>query len=251
MEFRGTAVEVRGAAMIDWRPVLADELRQEDLEAPGLPPFAVLEATSPVRAAIELPLLLVLAALIAFGVKSLVAQAFYIPSGSMEPQLQINDRVVVSKLAYRLHSPRRGDIVVFDAPPHQEFRQAQPPRRLAVRWARRLGEAVGVIQPSTSEFIKRVIALPGETVEGRGGQVYVDGRRLVEPYLRQGVVPAPADFGPATVPPGAIWVMGDNRSNSCDSRCFPLRGDSPFIPEDTIVGRTVLRVWPPGQAAFL
>src|SRR5438552_1704854 len=90
-----------------------------------------------------------------------------------------------------------------------------------VRWARRLGEAVGVIQPSTSEFIKRVIALPGETVEGRGGQVYVDGRRLVEPYLRQGVVPAPADFGPATVPPGAIWVMGDNRSNSCDGGCFP------------------------------
>jgi len=237
--------------VIDWRPVLADEVPVEELEGPGLPPLELHDVASPVRAVIELPLLLVLAALIAFGVKSVVAQAFYIPSGSMLPQLQINDRVVVSKLAYRLHDPRRGDIVVFDAPPHQEFQQAQTKRGFAARWARKLGEAVGLIQPSTSEFIKRVIALPGETVEGRSGRVYIDGRRLEEPYLKQATLASPSDFGPFTVPSGAVWVMGDNRSNSCDSRCFPLRGDSPFIPESTIVGRTVLRVWPLGHAAFL
>ena len=237
--------------MIDWRPVLADEVPAAELELAGLPPFTLHEVASPLRAAIELPLLLVLAALIAFGVKSIVAQAFYIPSGSMEPQLHINDRVVVSKLAYRLHSPRRGDIVVFDAPPHQEFQKAQSPRGFVSRWLRRLGEGVGVIQPSTSEFIKRVIALPGETVQGRRGQVYIDGRKLAEPYLKKGILPAPSDFGPVTVPPGAFWVMGDNRLNSCDSRCFPLRGDPPFVPESTIVGRTVLRVWPLSHAAFL
>jgi signal peptidase I len=237
--------------VIDWRPVLADEVPASDLEAPGLPPFGLHEVASPLRALVELPLLLLLAALIAFGVKSVAAQAFYIPSGSMEPQLQINDRVVVSKLAYRLHSPRRGDIIVFDAPPHQEATHATISRGFAARWTRKLGEAVGLIQPSTSEFIKRVVGLPGEAVEGRGGQVYIDGRRLVEPYLGKATLPAPADFGPVTVPPASLWVMGDNRLNSCDSRCFPLRGDSAFIPVSTIVGRTLLRVWPLGHAAFL
>ena len=237
--------------MIGWRPVLADEAAAGELEEPGLPPFEIHEVASPLRAMVELPLLLLLAALIAFGVKSVVAQAFYIPSGSMEPQLQINDRVVVSKLAYRSHDPRRGDIVVFDAPPHQEAQLSQTHRGFAARWVRKLGEAVGIIQPSTSEFIKRVIGLPGETVEGRAGRVYIDGRRLEEPYINKPTVAAPADFGPFTIPSGALWVMGDNRSNSCDSRCFPLRGDSPFIPVSTIVGRTVLRVWPLGQAAFL
>src|SRR5215211_6980829 len=97
--------------LTSWEPVL-----EEDEVLPGLPPYAVERPASPGRALKELPVLLVIAGVIAFVVRTFVAQAFYIPSGSMLPQLQLLDRVVVSKLAYRLHDPRRGDIVVFDNP---------------------------------------------------------------------------------------------------------------------------------------
>lgn len=187
----------------------------------------------------ELCLVLVVAVVIAVVVKSFVAQAFYIPSGSMLPQLQIGDRVVVSKLAYELHDPNRGDIVVFDNPRPSP----SPPEPLAGRLARSVLEAIGVSPPSTEEFIKRVIGLPGEVVEGRGGTIYVNGLQMVEPYLPPGTITA--DFGPVTVPEGHLWVMGDNRSSSSDSRVFgPIR-------ESTVVGRAVVRVWPLRTAAFL
>ncbi|MEO6121341.1 MAG: signal peptidase I [Acidimicrobiales bacterium] len=196
-----------------------------------------------------MPLLVGLAALIAFGIKSSVAQAFYIPSGSMLPQLQINDRVVVSKLAYRLHDPRRGDIVVFDCPPSacrgpdgSDTESAEPAGGVA-HWLRAVGRAVGLVQPSTEEFIKRVIGLPGETVEGRDGGVVIDGRHLVEPYLPPAA--RTGDFGPVEVPAGKLFVMGDNRGGSSDSRVFGP------IDRSSVVGRTVLRVWPPAHASFL
>jgi signal peptidase I len=159
----------------------------------------------------------------------------------MEPQLQINDRIVVSKVAYRLHPPRRGDIVVFDAPvPVALPKEADP---LVNRVLRGIGQAVGVTPPSTQEYVKRVLALPGEVVEGRGGHVWVNGREVVEPYL-----PATArtgDFPPRTVPRGTLWVMGDNRVNSADSRVFGP------IKRSTVVGRVVFRAWPFSTAAFL
>ena len=187
----------------------------------------------------ELPVLVVVAVLIAYGVKTLVAQAFYIPSGSMIPQLEIGDRVVVSKIAYRLHPERRGDIVVFDAP----NRGPAPKLPLVRRVIRGVEESIGVMQPSTEEFIKRVIGLPGETVEGREGHVLVNGRELAEPYLPAGTTTT--DFGPLTVPRHDLWVMGDNRSNSSDSRVFgPIRAP-------TVVGRAFVRVWPPSRLAFL
>jgi signal peptidase I len=191
----------------------------------------------------EIPLLIGLAIVIAFLVKTFVAQAFYIPSGSMIPQLNVGDRVVVSKLAYDVHDPRRGDVVVFDAPPRAPGLQA-PDRSSGVgRLVRDVFEAIGVLQPSTEEYIKRVIALPGETVYGRNGHVFVNDQELVEPYLPAG--DSTADFPPVVVPKGDLWVMGDNRSNSSDSRVFgPIR-------ENTVVGRAILRVWPPGRAAYL
>ena len=195
------------------------------------------------RTAREIPLLLVTAAVLAFLLKSLVAQAFYIPSGSMLPQLQVNDRVVVSKTAYRLHSPRRGDIVVFDCP-EQACSQRQGVEQQGLRkLLRKVAEGVGVVQPSTEEFIKRIVALPGETVEGRDGAVHVDGRRLTEPYLAPGTVTS--DFGPTRIPAGHLWVMGDNRANSSDSRVFGP------IARSSVVGRTIVRVWPLPEAAFL
>jgi len=179
------------------------------------------------------------AVLVAIVVKTFVAQAFYIPSGSMIPQLHVNDRVVVSKLAYRLHDPRRGDVVVFDAPGHAVTDHASVPARAV----RTVLQAVGLSAPSTEEYIKRVVGLPHERVEGHGGRVYVDGRELIEPYLPAG--DTTADFGPVTVGTGQLWVMGDNRGNSADSRVFGPIGQS------TVVGRAVVRMWPPSRAAFL
>jgi len=187
----------------------------------------------------ETALLFGMAILIAFVVKTFVAQAFYIPSGSMLPQLQINDRVVVSKLAYRLHDPRRGDIVVFDEPGPREPDDSSLPEKVG----RGLLQSIGLAAPSTDEYIKRVIALPGERVEGRAGHVYVDGRQVVEPYLPPGATTT--DFPPVVVGPGTLWVMGDNRSNSEDSRVFDP------IPESDVVGRAVVRLWPLGTSAFL
>jgi signal peptidase I len=183
--------------------------------------------------------LVVTALLIAVGIKTFVAQAFYIPSGSMLPQLQVNDRIVVSKLAYRLHDPRRGDIVVFDSP------NPKPPDTATAveKVVRGLGQAIGIGAPSTDEFVKRVIGLPGETVEGRLGHVYVNGKLVVEPYLKPNV--STSDFPPVKVPPGDLWVMGDNRGNSADSRVFGP------IKESKVVGRAVVRVWPVPHAAFL
>jgi signal peptidase I len=195
-------------------------------------------STSAARTLRELPVLFVVALCIAFVVKTFLAQAFYIPSGSMEEQLQVNDRVVVSKLAYKFHEPHRGDIVVFDRP-ERGFTPA-PTNTNPVRWVL---ERIGVIQPSTEEFIKRVVALPGETVEGKDNHVYVNGHQLVEPYLAEGIVTG--TFPASTVPPGHLWVMGDNRGNSSDSRFFGT------IKQDTIVGRAIVRVWPLADASFL
>ena len=221
--------------MIGWQPALGGDDAPE-----GLPPLVAAEPQSATRVLREIPLLLGLAALIAFLVKTFVAQAFYIPSESMLPQLEVNDRVVVSKLSYRLHEPRRGDIIVFDDPRAIDETDDD---NVVEKFVRGLAEAVGVVQPSTDEFIKRVIALPGETVEAKGGRVYVDGKLLYEPYLPPGVVTT--DFAPTMVPDSTLWVMGDNRSNSSDSRSFgPVR-------RSTVVGRTILRVWPPGSASFL
>ena len=187
----------------------------------------------------EIPLLIGLAILIAFLVKTFVAQAFYIPSGSMIPQLNIGDRVIVSKMSYDLHDPNRGDIIVFDAPPGAPGVQQKPKASVV----RNVLESIGVLQPSTEEYIKRVVGLPGETVQGRDGHVFVNGRELVEPYLPAGVVTS--DFATITVPKGDLWVMGDNRTNSSDSRVFGA------IRESTVVGRAILRVWPASRAAFL
>ena len=192
----------------------------------------------------ELPLLLLAAAVIAFLVKTFIAQAFFIPSGSMLPQLQVDDRVVVSKLSYKLHDPHRGDIVVFDNPaPAPKLNEPSNP---VSKIYRKVGEGIGLIQPSTEEFIKRVVALPGEQIDIKEGKVYINGRELVEPYLTPGTLTLPGRFTyPQTVPENTLWVMGDNRGNSSDSRVFGP------ISQDKVVGRTIVKVWPFGDMSFL
>jgi signal peptidase I len=188
----------------------------------------------------ELPFLLIGALVLTLLVKAFLAQAFYIPSASMEPQLREGDRVVVSRTAYRLHDPRRGDVVVFPSPavPAED-------EGLVEGLVHDVLETVGLRDPGERELIKRVIGLPGETIEGRGGGVVIDGRRLVEPYLSDQVVTG--DFGPTVVPAGHVFVMGDNRTNSHDSRFTDIGP----IDRSTIVGRAIARVWPPTRTAFL
>ena len=194
------------------------------------------------RAVIETALLVGLAIVIAVLLRAFVAQAFRIPSSSMEPQLLVGDRVVVSRLAYDLHSPRRGDIIVFDCPPGAGCPE-EPNDGLPVKAFKTVAEALLLRQPEIEEFIKRVIGLPGETIEGRDGFVYVDGHKLIEPYLPAGTLTS--EFGPIVVEEGRLWVMGDNRGNSADSRVFGQ------IEQSTIVGRAIARVWPPQRLAFL
>jgi signal peptidase I len=188
-------------------------------------------------------LLIVLATIIALVLRAFVAQAFTIPSASMSPQLFPGDRVLVSKLAYPMHDANRGDIVVFDCPPDASCADGVDDSSLVIRGLHGWLEAVGLRAPSTEEYIKRVVALPGETVEGRSGDVYIDGRRLVEPYLPASVTTS--DFGPVEVGAIELWVLGDNRTNSSDSRVFGP------VELDTVVGRATHRVWPPTRTAFL
>jgi len=193
------------------------------------------------RIVIDGVVLLLAVVVLTTALRSLIAQAFYIPSLSMSPQLHVEDRIVVSKLAYRLHAPRRGDVLVFDAPPG--LAAPKPGRSLPSRAAHALLESVNVVKPPTTEFVKRVIGLPGEQVAGRGGGLYVDDHLLVEPYLPAGL--RTEDFGPVAVPAGSLFVMGDNRGSSFDSRRFgPIAASS-------VVGRAVVKVWPLGSACWL
>jgi signal peptidase I len=176
---------------------------------------------------------------VALLLKAFVAQAFSIPSASMEPQLLIGDRVAVSRIAYRIHDPHRGDIVVFPAPGSPPDTSALPSRLLED-----VAEGIGIDEPDEEELIKRVIGLPGELVEARDGHVYVNGRELLEPYLPPDVRTV-FPSGPVTVPEGEVFVLGDNRENSYDSRYIGT------IPIDSIVGRAVARIWPLDRWAYL
>lgn len=151
---------------------------------------------------------------IALLVEAFLIQAFWIPSPSMLPTLEIGDRVLVNKLSYRLHDVHRGDIVVFERPP---------------------GASTGE-DGEVKDLIKRVIAVEGDTIEARDGRVYVNGEQLEEDYLEPGT---PTNNLPLqTIPPDQVFVMGDNRTNSEDSRVFGT------ITEDDIVGRAFIRVLP-------
>jgi signal peptidase I len=166
---------------------------------------------SGLRNAVEWVVIIGGAFLVAFVVKTFLIQAFFIPSGSMLPTLHEEDRVLVNKLSYDLHDVHRGDLVVFERPEN---------------------EAAGQIK----DLIKRVVGLPGERIESRDGAVYIDGDLLEEPYLADGA--ETTGLEPQTVPEGHVFVMGDNRGDSMDSRVFHA------IDEDLIVGRAFVRVWP-------
>ena len=183
----------------------------------------------------ELPILIVVALVVAVLIKTFLVQAFYIPSGSMADTLVVGDRVMVNKLAYVFGSPSRGDLVVFDNPAHEGGGES-----LLGALVRHIGESVGISSPD-SALIKRVVAVSGETIEIRDDAVVVDGVRIDEPYLNGEV--RMRDFGPRRVPEGHVFLMGDNRvpGGSHDSRSFGS------VPESDVVGRAFVVVWPPGR----
>lgn len=157
----------------------------------------------------------------------------------MVPTLEVEDRMVVEKLTYRVRDPERGEVVVFRPEPTGE-RVDRP----FWWWALRAGvQFVGIVPLDQSDLVKRVAALPGETVEIRDGVLHVDGVGYAEPYLNG---TAGADFGPVTVPDGHLFFLGDNRANSSDSR-----SRLGFVPIDRVVGRAVAVAWPVRNAAWL
>jgi signal peptidase I len=186
----------------------------------------------------ELPGLIIIAFVLALLIKTFLVQAFYIPSGSMEPTLMPGDRVLVVKVPYYFHDPRRGDIIVFEDP----HPSASSDRGVIGGFFHWIVQGLGVQHPDNEDFIKRVIGLPGDTVWAKGGSVYVNGVKLDEPYLTQQT----QDFPHTTVPDGELFVMGDNRSNSLDSR-FGLG----FIPIDKVIGKADIIIWPPSRMGLL
>jgi signal peptidase I len=197
----------------------------------------------------ELPGLVLLALLLAILIKTFLVQAFYIPSESMVPTLHVGDRVLVNRLAYRFGDIERFDVIVF-SDPHPTPGEDRGVIGGFLHW---LGEGTGVAKPAQEDFIKRVIALPGETWEIRDGAVFVNGVELEEPYLV-----GPADqrnFGPETVPAGSLFVLGDNRLHSCDSRFSPddagVCHGLGYVPVDNVIGQAFVIIWPPGDMGWL
>lgn len=172
-----------------------------------------------------------LSLLLAFGIRSYVAEARYIPSGSMEPTLQINDRLIVEKLSYYFHEPNRGDIVVFN--PTKTLKQ----------------------QGFNDAFIKRVVGVPGDQIAIRDGYVYRNGKRLEEGYVASNASTSTDTCTaegvsaflekPVTIPQNSFLVLGDNRINSYDGRCWGL------VAKQDLVGRAVFRFWPINRTGTL
>jgi signal peptidase I len=195
-------------------------------EAPRARPGSSSSSQDAKRNIVEIVVIVVVAVIVAIFVRLFLLQLFYIPSPSMDPYLKVNDKIFVNKLAYKFHDIKRGDVIVFDAPE-------------------------GVKTEKVKDLIKRVVGLPGDTVEGRcpNGetkcvvQIYVNGKRLKEPYLVPGIVYG--TFTPIQVPANSVFVMGDNRDDSEDGRFFGP------TPKKTIVGRAFFRIWPASGFGFL
>ena len=173
-------------------------------------------ATNPVVEGLQT---LGLSVVLALGIRTFVAEARYIPSGSMEPTLEINDRLVVEKISYHFNPPERGDIVVF-----------WPPDNLFPEGKRR------------DAFIKRIIGLPGDTVEVAEGRVIRNGEVLEEDYIK---AEPTYTWGPETVPEGSLLVLGDNRNSSYDSHSWG------FVPVENVIGKAIVRFWPPSRVGGL
>ena len=224
----------------------------------------------------EFAILITIALVIYYVMLTFVARPYLIPSESMEPTLHgcpgcTGDRIMVDKITYRFTDPQPGDVIVFKGPPnwslnYKSIRSDNP----VVRWIQNALSFIGFVPPDENDLVKRVIAVGGQTVECRNDTgLTVDGKRVDEPYLdpaTMNVDPAVApcltqEFGPVTVPEGRLWVMGDNRTHSADSRLHctnrpediqrgilctgdPVAGT---IPVENVIGKARFIAWPPSR----
>lgn len=169
----------------------------------------------------EWAIVIVIALVVAFVVRTYVAQTFYVPSTSMYPTLKVGDRIVVDKLAYDIHSVHVGDIVVFRRPPAEHCGGTPVP-----------------------DLVKRVVGLPGETISAHGGQVYLTGKVEKDPWLPHTPSTYTSTFGPEKIPAGQYFMMGDNRVASCDSRMWGT------VKRSYIVGKVDFIIWPLSRVHF-
>ncbi|WP_225729845.1 MULTISPECIES: signal peptidase I [unclassified Nocardia] len=213
----------------------------------------------------ELPILIVIAAVIAALMVTFIGRPYVIPSQSMEPTLHgctgcTGDRIYVEKLSYYWGDPKPGDVVVFVGPPSWNTRyQSIRSDNVVVRGVQNFFSFFGLVPPDENDLVKRVIAVGGQTVQccDAQGRVTVDGKPLDEPYVKKdypwnpnganAVYPAGRVFGPIKVPEGNIWVMGDNRNESADSRAHVADQYQGTVPVDNIRGKAVFKIWPPGR----
>lgn len=195
----------------------------------------------------ETLLLLVIALALAIVIKALFVQAFYIPSPSMEPEFVKNDRILVEKPSYWGSGPSRGDIVVFSDPGGWLDAGESP----SATGLKKVMELVG-LYPAGGHLVKRVIGVGGDRVTccDKQGRITVNGQALDEPYLPKGTVPSLRAFD-VKVPAGRIWVMGDNRGDSADSREHMGDPGGGFVPADDVVGKVFALVWPASRAEII
>ncbi len=188
-----------------------------------------------IYALVELLVLFIFALVIAVYSQAFLIRGFGVPSVSMEPTLEVGDRILVERVSYHFSPPRRGEVIVFRFNPQDPANWTQGSNPLS-RSLDLLAEVMNITHQDSVLFVKRVIGLPGEQVEVReGGEVFIDGEKLEEDYAR---VPG-GPQGSWRVPEGTVMVMGDNRPNSNDSRRWG------FVPYQSILGRAVLIWWPP------
>jgi signal peptidase I len=173
------------------------------------------------RSLLEWSVVVAFAVLVSLLIRTYVFQTFYIPSGSMEPTLQIGDRIVVSKLSVELGTIHRGDILVFKAPP----------------------AVLNDCGDNVTDLVKRVIGLPGEHLSSKGNTIYVNRKPLAQPWAHN--EPLERHIGNVTVPANHYFMMGDNQPASCDSRFWGS------IPRSSIIGKAFFRLWPLDRIGFL
>jgi signal peptidase I len=223
----------------------------------------------------EFGILVTTALILYYVMLTFVARPYLIPSESMEPTLHgcagcVGDRIMVDKVTYRFGDPQPGDVVVFKGPPawnvgYKSIRSDNTTRR----WIQNALSVIGFVPPDENDLVKRIIAIGGQTVQCRVDTgLTVDGKRLTEPYLNAGTMMADpripclgSEFGPVKVPDGRLWVMGDNRTNSKDSRMHCTSAPADFdrgimctgdpmngtVPVDNVIGKARFIAWPPSR----
>jgi signal peptidase I len=206
----------------------------------------------------ELPILIVVALVLTFLIQTFLARVYVIPSASMEQTLNgctgcTGDRILVDKITFDFSDPEPGDVIVFKSPPgwdQGEFK-VDGSSNPVIQWLRQFGSAIGIGSPPEYDLVKRVIAVGGQTVSccDARNRVLVDGKPLNEPYIYYDPAfgNSQQQFPPVKIPQGDLWMMGDNRNNSSDSRIQNGGGIRGVVPVSDVIGKARTIIWPPGR----